>query len=112
MPMKMLPDSGATFTVFPLKWAVPLGFDKRDCEEIPVDTGNGTAFHGLAPQPVRAWVAGRELELGPCFSKIGVPVLGRQDFFSEFHVAIDERKRLVTITPHDDLAIRSEIEAN
>lgn len=99
--MKMLPDSGATFTVFPRKWAVPLGFDLRECEKIAVDTGNGTAFHWLSPQPVRAWVVGREIELAPCFSNIGVPVLGRQDFFSEFHVAVDERKRLVTITAHD-----------
>jgi hypothetical protein len=73
-----------------------------ECGKIPVDTGDGIAFHWLAPQPIRAWVAGREMELQPCFSKIGVPVLGRQDF-SEFHVAVDERKRLVTITPHDEL---------
>jgi hypothetical protein len=101
MPMKMLPDSGASFSVFPRKWAGPLGFDLRECEKIPVDTGDGMAFHFLAPQPIRAWIAEREIELEPCFSKIGVPVLGRQDFFNEFHVAVDERKRLVTITPHD-----------
>lgn len=99
--MKMLPDSGASFTVFPRKWAVPLGFDLRDCQKIPVDTGDGLAFHWAAPLPVRAWIAGREIALEPCFSSIGVPVLGRGDFFSEFHVQIDERQRLVTITPHD-----------
>jgi len=30
-----------------------------------------------------------------------VPVLGREDFFREFYVEIDERRRAVLITPHD-----------
>jgi len=101
MPMPMLPDSGASFTVFPRKWAVPLGFDLRECEKVPVDTGNGMAYHWLAPRPVRAWVTEREIALEPCFSDIGVPVLGRADFFSEFYVEVDERNRFVKITPHE-----------
>lgn len=101
MPIQMLPDSGASGTVLPRKFVVPLGFDLRDCTKVPVDTGSGMAFHFLAPASVRAWIAGREIHLHPCFSDIGVPVLGRQDFFNEFHVQVDERRRSVTITPHD-----------
>lgn len=101
--MPMLPDSGASSTVMPRKYAVSLGFDLRDCTKVPVDTGNGIAFHWLAPSPVKAWIAGREHELHPCFSKIGVPVLGRADFFAEFYVEVDERRRIVLITPHDEM---------
>lgn len=102
MPVPMLPDSGASSTVFPRKYAVPLGFDIRDCMKVPVDTGDGHAFHWLAPAPVKAMIANRELELHPCFSNIGVAVLGRADFFAEFYVEVDERRRAVIITPHDD----------
>lgn len=98
----MLPDSGASYTVLPRKYAVELGFDLRDCMKIPVDTGNGHAFHWVAPESVRATIAERELLLDPCFSSIGVPVLGRADFFAEFHVEVDERRRLVVITPHEE----------
>jgi hypothetical protein len=101
LPLPMLPDSGASYTVLPRKYAVQLGFDLRDCVKIPVDTGNGHGFHWLAPEPVKAIIAGRELLLEPCFSDIGVAVLGRADFFAEFYVEVDERRRLVVITPHD-----------
>lgn len=100
MPVQMLPDSGASGTVLPRKYVVPLGFDLRECAKVPVDTGNGHAYHWLAPNPIKTWIAGRELELHPCFSNIGVPVLGRADFFAEFLVVVDEARRLVTITPH------------
>lgn len=100
-PCKMLPDSGATATTLPRKYAVSLGFDIRDCEERRFDTGNGVAIHHEAPRPVSAIVAGRTIELHPCFAKIGVPVLGREDFFAEFYVEVDEINRFVKITPHD-----------
>jgi hypothetical protein len=101
LPLDMLPDSGATGTVLPRKYAVPLGFDLRSCEKVKVDTGNGLAHHYKAPAPVRALIADRELDLYPCFGNIGVPVLGREDFFREFYLEIDERRRAVLITPHE-----------
>ena len=100
-PFRMLVDSGATGTVFPRKYIVPLGFDIRECEETDVDTGNGTAKHWRAPQALAATIAGRELELRACFGDIGVPVLGREDFFAEFFVEVDEVNRFVRITPHE-----------
>jgi len=103
-PFRMLPDSGASGTVFPRKHAVPLGFDLRVCEKVDVDTGNGKTKHWRAPRPIKARVSGREIQLRACFGNIGVPVLGREDFFSEFYVEVDERNRFVKITPHDDLA--------
>ncbi|MBS1886488.1 MAG: hypothetical protein JSU06_04790 [Actinobacteria bacterium] len=62
-------------------------------------TGNGQAVHWLAPQPVVALIAGRRIDLRPCFGNIDVPVLGREDFFSEFYVEVDEANRFVKITP-------------
>lgn len=99
----MLPDSGATGTVLPRKYAVPLGYDLRDCEKVKVDTGNGIAYHYLPPEPIKAWIVDREVGLRACFGNIGVPVLGREDFFAEFYVEVDERRRVVVITPHDAL---------
>jgi hypothetical protein len=103
-PFRMLPDSGASASVFPLKQVVPLGFDKRECEQVPVGTGNGKGWHWLAPRPIVARIAGRALNLRPCFGNIDVAVLGREDFFAEFYVEVDERRRVVVITPHDDWA--------
>jgi hypothetical protein len=102
-PFRMLPDSGASGSVFPLNQIVPLGFDKRECRKVPVGTGNGTGLHWLAPRSIVATIAGRRLSLRPCFGDIAVAVLGREDFFSEFYVEIDEAKRLVKITPHEHL---------
>ena len=100
-PFRMLPDSGASGTVFPRRQAVPLGFDLRECEQFAVDTGNGKAKHWRAPQPIRARIADREILLRACFGNIGVPVLGREDFFAEFYVEVDEVSRFVKITPHE-----------
>lgn len=100
-PFKMLPDSGATNTVIPRKNAVALGFDLRECEKRPVDTGNGRGMQWKAPRPIKARVAGRHLDLHACFGNIGVAVLGREDFFAEFYVEVDERNRFVKITPHE-----------
>lgn len=105
LPFRMLPDSGATGSVFPRKQIVPLGFDLRECDALDVATGNGEAKHWLAPRPVKARIAGRVMQLRPCFGDIGVAVLGREDFFSEFYVEVDERRRVVVITPHDDYTI-------
>jgi hypothetical protein len=99
----MLVDSGASGSVFPRSFAVPLGFDIRECEKISVDTGNGKADHWIAPRPMQAWIAGRKVELRACFGNIGVAVLGREDFFAEFCVEIDERRRVVTVTPYEQV---------
>jgi hypothetical protein len=102
-PLQMIPDSGATCTVIPRKYAVSLGFDIRECSTEKVDTGAGIAYQKVAPRPISAKVAGREIELEPRFANIGVPVLGRWDFFAEFYVEVDERNRVVTLTPHDEI---------
>jgi hypothetical protein len=100
-PFQMLPDSGASCTVFPRKYSVPLGFDRRECETEKVDTGNGVAYQHVAPRPLSAIVANQEIQLEPRFGNIRVPVLGRLDFFSHFYVEVDERNRVVIVTPHD-----------
>lgn len=100
-PLLALPDSGADFSVFPMDYAEPLGIDIRNCKDRLVDTGNGKSVHHHWTKGLRAVVAGRELTLKPCFAKIGVAVLGREDFFAEFCVVVDEHQRLVTIWPHE-----------
>lgn len=100
-PFQMLPDSGASCTVFPRKYAVSLGFDLRECAPEKVDTGNGVAYQQVSPRPLEAVVAGQKLLLQPRFGNIRVAVLGRLDFFSEFYVEVDERSRVVIITPYD-----------
>ena len=101
-PFRMLPDSGASHSVFPKSFAAPLGIDINLCKTQKVDTGNGIAYQHQSLAPLKAHIAGHEVDLFPCFGKIKVPVLGRSDFFSYFHVEIDERRRVVTITPHDE----------
>ncbi|HXR60888.1 MAG TPA: retropepsin-like aspartic protease [Solirubrobacterales bacterium] len=98
----MLPDSGASHSVFPKSFAEPLGIDlKTACETQKVDTGNGIAYHHHAVEPLKAEIAEKEIDLLPSFGKISVPVLGRKDFFAAFYVEINERRRVVAITPHD-----------
>lgn len=36
------------------------------------------------------------------FGPIGVPVLGREDFFAHFMVAFDERKQAVFLKPYPE----------
>jgi len=100
-PFQMIPDSGATDTVLPRKYAVPLGFDLRECAKVEVETGNGRGIQYEMPRPLDAVIAGERIELHACFGDIGAPVLGRRDFFSAFYVEIDERNRIVKIRPHD-----------
>jgi hypothetical protein len=63
-------------------------------------SGNGLAIHYCAPEPIFATVAERKIPLTASFGPVGVPVLGREDFFAEFLVEINHRRRIVTLTPH------------
>jgi hypothetical protein len=99
-----LVDSGADGSVFPEEFAETLGVDLEKCEQAKVHTGNGLAIHYCHAEPVKALIAGRKVDLRGTFGPIGVPVLGREDFFSQFYVEVDERNRVVIITPHDDEA--------
>ncbi|MGH2974738.1 MAG: hypothetical protein ACRDLL_07720 [Solirubrobacterales bacterium] len=97
----MLVDSGADCSCFPLAFAETLGIDLNDCPETSVHTGNGLASHYCAREPLRALIAEREVLLTASFGPVGVPVLGRDDFFSEFLVEVDHPQRLVVLTPHE-----------
>lgn len=102
-PVRALIDSGADCSCFPEEFAGPLGIELEACEQKKVNTGNGVAIHYCAGEPVRAVVAGRELLLTATFGPLGVPVLGREDFFTEFLVTVDHPNRLVLLTPHETL---------
>jgi hypothetical protein len=80
-----------------------LGVDLEQCEQNSVHTGNGLAIHYCANEPLRATVAEQEVLLTASFGPIGVPVLGRDDFFTEFLVEINHPKRVVVLTPHGSI---------
>jgi hypothetical protein len=44
-----------------------------------------------------ATIAGREIKLAACFGNIKVGLLGRDDFFQEFFVGFDHRKRVTLL---------------
>jgi len=98
--VRALVDSGADCSCFPEGFAGALGIDLGECEQNHVHTGNGLAVHYCASEPLRATIAGRETLLTASFGPLGVPVLGREDFFAEFLVEINHPKRVVTLTPH------------
>lgn len=99
--MRALVDSGADGSVFPEDFADALGVDLEACEQVKVHTGNGLAIHYCADQPIQAQIAGRTVDLRATFGPVGVPVLGREDFFAHFYVEVDQKNRVVVITPHD-----------
>ncbi len=99
--MRMLVDSGADCSCFPEDFAEILGIDLDACEANPVHTGNGLATHYCGAEPIRATIAERQVLLSATFGPIGVPVLGRDDFFSEFLVEVNHLARTVVLTPHD-----------
>lgn len=101
-PVRALVDSGADCSCFPEEFASSLGIDLEECEQNQVHTGNGLAIHYCSDQPLRATIAEREVFLKASFGPIGVPVLGREDFFAEFLVEVDHRRRVVSLTPHAD----------
>ena len=86
--------------MFPEEFADALEVDLEQCEQVQVHTGNGLAIHYCAEEPVKAEIAGQAVDLRGTFGPIGVPVLGRTDFFSRFYVEVDEKNRVVVITPH------------
>lgn len=97
----MLVDSGADCSCFPEGFAEVLGVDLNSCEANAVHTGNGLATHYCGAEPIPAIIAERKVLLSANFGPIGVPVLGRDDFFSVFLVEINHLDRTVVLTPHD-----------
>ena len=104
-PQRVIPDSGADRSVFPVPFAKTLGIDlddDKECGDEKVKTGNGTTYHRVYRKALKATVIDREINLDVAFGDIGVPVVGREDFFAEFLVDFDHRRRIVRITPYDE----------
>jgi hypothetical protein len=99
-PVLALVDSGADCSCFPEEFAEVLGVDLTQCSQNKVHTGNGLAIHYCSQEPICASIAGRDIELAGTFGPIGVPVLGRDDFFAVFLVEVDHPARTVVLTPH------------
>ncbi len=96
-PIYAIPDSGADRSCFPKEWAAPLGIKLAECTKYPVHTGNGKTNHYEWGDRLKATIAGHEIELAACFGNIKVGILGRDDFFNEFLVRFDHRKRITII---------------
>lgn len=99
-PIYAIPDSGADRSCFPKAWAGPLGIKLGDCEKYPVHTGNGKTHHHEWAGGIIATIADREIKLAACFGNIKVGILGRYDFFHEFVVCFDHRKRITLLTAY------------
>jgi hypothetical protein len=92
---RALVDSGCDITSFPKDWAADLGIDWDACNEFQGVTAAGQDITDLPRrwQPgVDALVFGQKIHLEAVF-RPGLPIilLGREDFFSYFKVAFDQR---------------------
>ena len=105
VPMYGLIDSGADVALFPRGIAASLGIDINKCRRETCDTAGGPAYQYV-------WDKGVEIEVQQVKVRFktkasfsdGLPsrvvLLGREDFFSEFRVAIDERAKAFTLDPY------------
>lgn len=79
-----------------------LGIDLAGCKGVDVQTGAGLGCHYQHPEPLTLTVrdTGIKLPVRATFGPVGVPILGRSDFFEHFYVEIDEKNLLVHIGTH------------
>jgi hypothetical protein len=96
-----LVDSGCDVTSFPAGWAATLGIDYDKCEKFSGLTAAGQDDEDDDDKTPRRWppgvdavIMGRKVHLEAIF-RPGLPVilLGREDFFQEFKVSFDQRKK-------------------
>jgi hypothetical protein len=95
-----LVDSGADSSILPISYASYLGIDLAACERIPCMTAGGTGFvlvHAIALEAELEAMNAR-FAMKSAFTEHGDTILlGREDFFSQFRVVIDEAEQTVTL---------------
>jgi hypothetical protein len=95
-----LVDSGADYSILPASYAHYLGIDVDACEERPATTAGGTGTVLVHPLPLEAEVEAMNARFAmkSAFTKHGSTILlGREDFFKEFRVTIDEPAQTFTL---------------
>jgi len=62
----------------------------------------GLTYHPESPRTVSVEVAGAVIDVRPRFAPVNIAILGRRDFFMQFKVEFDERRRVTRLTPYAD----------
>jgi hypothetical protein len=104
-------DSGADCSALPVEWMARLGITETQCEtrEMYGACGSGESHHYRLA--LSACVEGIHLKLNVAFCEIEVPVLGRNDFFDTFRVTLDQRRKVLTLEPYEDVVRLSQAQA-
>lgn len=102
IPSRAIVDSGADKSFLPVAIASHLGIDLAQCVREDCNTAGGVTT-------TYVWQAGLEAEiqamrmkvhLKTTFSETPFVLLGREDFFSAFRVAFDQRNEAFTLEPY------------
>lgn len=93
LPIRMIVDTGADFTILPRGFASQLGIDlANDCERQQMQGIGGHADIFLyRTQIVRMGKYTREIPIGFLDREAGPALLGRHEFFETFRVVFAER---------------------
>jgi hypothetical protein len=95
-----LVDTGADYSILPQGYAGYLGVDLSDCDEKPCTTAGGPGVVRVHPIPLEAEVQamGVRFAMRSAFTEYGNTVLlGREDFFKEFRVTVNEVDQTFTL---------------
>jgi hypothetical protein len=95
-----LVDSGADYSILPTSYANYLGVDLRACEERPCTTAGGSGTVLVHPMRLEAEIQAMSLRFAmmSAFTEHASTILlGREDFFKEFRVTIDEPAQTFTL---------------
>lgn len=93
LPVTMLVDSGADYTLLPFFLAYPLGINLiTDCKVIHTKGVGGTSKVYLLKKKIKVKLGEfkREIPIGFLSNDYIPPLLGRQEFFETFKVVFDK----------------------
>lgn len=93
VPILGLVDSGADYSVLPLGLTSLLGIDIGQCQQIEGHSAGGHTDYFIWAKPLRTKLLGRDIQLKATFGNTPVALLGREDFFANFKVSFDQRKK-------------------
>lgn len=97
-PVRALVDSGADYSILPTSYAHYLGVDLDACDERPATTAGGTGKVLVHPLSLEAEIEAMNVRFAMAYTKQGNTILlGREDFFKEFRVTIDEPAQTFTL---------------
>ncbi|MBI4670613.1 MAG: retropepsin-like domain-containing protein [Chloroflexi bacterium] len=93
LPIRMIVDTGADFSILPRSFALPLGVDLADCELQQTQGIGGNANLFLyRGQMARMGKYTRKIPIGFLDQEAGPALLGRHEFFETFRVIFAERQ--------------------